>query len=153
MPRPPFRLEDRKWYHVVWHTCNRRSLFRLPATRRACELELGRLLRSHGWNVAGVYVAPVKVHVLAQPPVAAPRLVATREIKRLAALAARRVGAVSPWTRTLWEPGGWCAVIANSVSLRAVRRYLGERASAAGAPIVLDVASFRISRRVAAVPR
>ncbi|MFQ6046550.1 MAG: transposase [Gemmatimonadales bacterium] len=152
MRRLPFRLEVRKWYHVVWHTCNRRSLFNMPARRRACEQELGRLLRSHGWNVGAVYVAAARLHVLAQPPVAAPREVVTREIKRLAALAARRVGAVSPWSRTLWDPGGWCAVMANAVSLRVVRRYLSERASAAGAPVMLDLSVHRISRRATGAP-
>jgi REP element-mobilizing transposase RayT len=141
MKQRPLVLEERKWYHVVWQTCNRRPLFGVPATRRACEQELRSQLVSHGWTVAAIYVAPAKLHVLAQPPTVAARDSIVREVQRLATVTVRRIGAAQPWAHNLWARNGWCCVLSNAVSVRAVRRYLAERSTSAGAPQMLDVSA------------
>ena len=125
----------------MWQTCNRRPLFGVPATRRACEQELRSQLVSHGWTVAAIYVATTKLHVLVQPPTAAPRSSIVRELQRLATATVRRIGAAQPWAHNLWAGDSWCGVLSNAVSVRAVRRYLAERSTSAGAPNVLDVSA------------
>jgi len=118
---------NQKWCHVVCTMYSRRELFKISATARFCEREIGSAKALSDWTIAAVSVTPTRVRVLVRIPSRVTRKQVLRAIKKVSAAAMRRAGAAPRWYEPAWGERLWCSVIRSAQALAAVHRSITAR--------------------------
>jgi REP element-mobilizing transposase RayT len=115
---------SQKWCHIVCTMNGRRELLKIPATARFCERSILTAPGLSNWTVAAASVTPSRIRVLVRTPTAVTRKQILRTVKKVAAAAMRRAGAMPRWFEPLWGERSWCLVIRSQTALVAIHHHM-----------------------------